>query len=163
METCFGRLTIFITAVRLIGHILPSHGGAPPWIKSPLRRFTPSWTSTRVTCDCLLPFVHPLLSQVFKKKGDWTCRTEPQINCCFHATSPLSILRSFIDLMPTVAVSIIWRPFWGHAMRLQESCPYEDTVHFSLKRPEGRRRMYNLNIKYRGRLALWCFTCLDQV
>ena len=40
-------------------------GGGPPWIKSPLRRFTPSWTSTRVTCDCLLPFVHPLLSQVF--------------------------------------------------------------------------------------------------
>ena len=40
-------------------------GGAPPRIKSPLRRFTPSWTSTRVTCDCLLPFVHPLLSQVF--------------------------------------------------------------------------------------------------
>ena len=40
-------------------------GGPPPWIKSPLRRFTPSWTSTRVTCDCLLPFVHPLLSQVF--------------------------------------------------------------------------------------------------
>ena len=39
-------------------------GGPPPWIKSPLRRFTPSWTSTRVTCDCLLPFVHPLLSQV---------------------------------------------------------------------------------------------------
>ena len=37
-------------------------GGPPPWIKSPLRRFTPSWTSTRVTCDCLLPFVHPLLS-----------------------------------------------------------------------------------------------------
>ena len=36
----------------------------PPWIKSPLRRFTPSWTSTRVTCDCLLPFVHPLLSHV---------------------------------------------------------------------------------------------------
>ena len=29
-----------------------------------LRRFTPSWTSTRVTCDCLLPFVHPLLAQV---------------------------------------------------------------------------------------------------
>ena len=24
-----------------------------------------SWTSTRVTCDCPLPFVHPLLSQVF--------------------------------------------------------------------------------------------------
>ena len=23
-----------------------------------------SWTSIRVTCDCLLPFVHPLLSQV---------------------------------------------------------------------------------------------------
>ena len=39
-------------------------GPPPPWIKSPLRRFTPSWTSTRVTCDCLLPFVHPLLSQV---------------------------------------------------------------------------------------------------
>ena len=39
-------------------------GGPPPWIKSPLRRFTASWTSTRVTCDCLLPFVHPLLSQV---------------------------------------------------------------------------------------------------
>ena len=39
-------------------------GAPPPWIKSPLRRFTPSWTSTRVTCDCLLPFVHPLLSQV---------------------------------------------------------------------------------------------------
>ena len=38
-------------------------GGA--WIKSPLRRFTPSWTFTRVACDCLLPFVHPLLSQVF--------------------------------------------------------------------------------------------------
>ena len=38
-------------------------GGPPPWIKSPLRRFTPSWTSTRV--DCLLPFVHPLLSQVY--------------------------------------------------------------------------------------------------
>ena len=34
----------------------------PPWIKSPLRRFTPSWTSTRVTCDCLLPFVPPPLS-----------------------------------------------------------------------------------------------------
>ena len=32
--------------------------------KSPLRRFTPSWTFTRVACDCLLPFVHPLLSQV---------------------------------------------------------------------------------------------------
>ena len=48
--------------------------GGPPWIKSPLRRFTPSWTSTRVTCDCLLPFVHPLLSQVYQgvpqfKKG----------------------------------------------------------------------------------------------
>ena len=40
-------------------------GGGPPWIKSPLRRFTPSWTFTRVACDCLLPFVHPLLSQVF--------------------------------------------------------------------------------------------------
>ena len=40
------------------------HGAPPPWIKSPLRRFTPSWTSTRVTCDCLLPFVHPLLSSV---------------------------------------------------------------------------------------------------
>ena len=39
-------------------------GGGAPWIKSPLRRFTPSWTSTKVTCDCLLPFVHPLLSQV---------------------------------------------------------------------------------------------------
>ena len=39
-------------------------GGPPPWIKSPLRRFTPSWTFTRVACDCLLPFVHPLLSQV---------------------------------------------------------------------------------------------------
>ena len=39
-------------------------GGPGPWIKSPLRRFTPSWTSTRVTCDCLLPFVHPLLPQV---------------------------------------------------------------------------------------------------
>ena len=39
-------------------------GPPPPWIKSPLRRFTPSWTSTRVTCDCLPPFVHPLLSQV---------------------------------------------------------------------------------------------------
>ena len=37
----------------------------PPWIKSPLRRFTPSWTFTRVACDCLLPFVHPLLSQVY--------------------------------------------------------------------------------------------------
>ena len=33
-------------------------------IKSPLRRVTPSWTSTRVTCDCLLPFVNPFLSQV---------------------------------------------------------------------------------------------------
>ena len=43
-------------------------GPPPPWIKSPLRRFTPSWTSTRVTCDCLLPFVHPLLSQVFSLK-----------------------------------------------------------------------------------------------
>ena len=40
-------------------------GGGPPWIKSSLRRFTPSWTSTKVTCDCLLPFVHPLLSQVY--------------------------------------------------------------------------------------------------
>ena len=39
-------------------------GGGGPWIKSPLRRFTPSWTFTRVACDCLLPFVHPLLSQV---------------------------------------------------------------------------------------------------
>ena len=46
-------------------------GGPPPLdqippapVKSPLRRFTPSWTSTRLTCDCLLPFVHPLLSQV---------------------------------------------------------------------------------------------------
>ena len=39
-------------------------GGAPPWIKSPLRRFTPSWTFTRVACDGLLPFVHPFLSQV---------------------------------------------------------------------------------------------------
>ena len=37
-------------------------GLPPPWIKSLLRRFTPSWTSTRVTCDCLLPFVHPLKS-----------------------------------------------------------------------------------------------------
>ena len=47
-------------------------GGGPPtrWIKSPLRRFTPSWTSTRVTCDCLLPFVHSLLSQV-----DLPCRS----------------------------------------------------------------------------------------
>ena len=36
----------------------------PPRIKSPLRRFTPAWTFTRVACDCLLPFVHPLLSQV---------------------------------------------------------------------------------------------------
>ena len=31
---------------------------------------TPSWTSTRVTCDCLLPFVHPLLSQVCRKNLD---------------------------------------------------------------------------------------------
>ena len=37
-------------------------------IKSPLRRFTPSWTSSRVTCDCLLPFVHPLLSQVISNR-----------------------------------------------------------------------------------------------
>ena len=35
---------------------------APGHIHPPL---TLSWTSTRVTCDCLLPFVHPLLSQVF--------------------------------------------------------------------------------------------------
>ena len=52
-------------------HIVPvflSYGGPPPPPGSnpPLRRFTPSWTSTRVTCDCLLPFVHPLLSQVIK-------------------------------------------------------------------------------------------------
>ena len=40
----------------------PPPGSNPPC--DPLRRFTPSWTSTRVTCDCLLPFVHPLLSQV---------------------------------------------------------------------------------------------------
>ena len=42
---------------------VPRGGGGPP-IKSPLLRFTPSWTFTRVACDCLLPFVHPLLSQV---------------------------------------------------------------------------------------------------
>ena len=44
-------------------------GGGGPWIKSPLRRFTPSWTS-RVTCDCLLPFVHPLLSQVKAQRAN---------------------------------------------------------------------------------------------
>ena len=37
-------------------------GGAPPGSNPPCAG---SWTSTRVTCDCLLPFVHPLLSQVF--------------------------------------------------------------------------------------------------
>ena len=47
--------------------------GGGPWIKSPLRRFTPSWTFTRVACDCLLPFVHPLLSQVM---------TDNDVNIC---------------------------------------------------------------------------------
>ena len=42
--------------------------GGGPLDQIPLRRFTPSWTSTRVTCDCLLPFVHSLLSQVKSKK-----------------------------------------------------------------------------------------------
>ena len=50
-------------------------GGAPP-DQIPLRRLTPSWTSTRATCDCLLPFVHPPLSQV--------CLC-PFVSCSFRA------------------------------------------------------------------------------
>ena len=56
-------------------------------IKSSLRRFTPSWTSTRVICDCLLPFVHPLLSQVFSASPqEWPQTT--QFTWCSVAVRP---------------------------------------------------------------------------
>ena len=54
---------------------------APPLDQIPLRRFTPSWTSTRVTCDCLLPFVHPLLSQV---SDDTNTQTLHVCHICLH-------------------------------------------------------------------------------
>ena len=57
--------------------------GGAPLDQIPLRRFTPSWTSTRVTCDCLLPFVHPLLSQVY---GDTV------VGCCSYQPCEVSNL-----------------------------------------------------------------------
>ena len=61
---CIAFGTVGVDSVR--------RGGGPPPDQIPPApvhavmdcRFTPSWTFTRVACDCLLPFVHPLLSQV---------------------------------------------------------------------------------------------------